>query len=298
MKKVLSLIMSLCAIISLSVPALAADSQDSSYTVTVNEYDVYVAIRSANTAELVESGISVDQATMIKSNAIEDALLELSGCSTDELELLGYTSSEIALLHKYSGERIEDAPELRGVFADMTATFYRIGASKVSITVAVDWAWSNAPFFASDDIIDIMAMRWKGTNLAGSPMNLALNSSYSSCSVDYYDRSGNYQYTRSGGVLSEAPYDHAYATFAMGSLDGDAIFKYYAKEGTLRIRVDRVGTDYIQEAAFVFAYGHSSLTLTPSLSLPASFSIGFDFGTEKMIEKAIRISNTGDITEY
>lgn len=60
----------------------------------------------------------------------------------------------------------------------------------------------------------------------------------------------------------------------------------------------RTGTDYIKEAAFVFAYGHTVVGVSPSLSLPVSFGIGFSVGTEKMVEMAIRMSNTGHITEY
>lgn len=62
--------------------------------------------------------------------------------------------------------------------------------------------------------------------------------------------------------------------------------------------MDRTGTNYIKEAAFVFGYGHTTIVVSPSLSLPASFGIGFSWGTEKMVEEAIRMSNTGVITEY
>ena len=72
----------------------------------------------------------------------------------------------------------------------------------------------------------------------------------------------------------------------------------YAKTGTMKIRVNRTGTDSIKEAAFVFGYGHTTVVISPSLSLPASFGIGFSTGTEKMVEKAIRMNNAGTITKY
>lgn len=41
-----------------------------------------------------------------------------------------------------------------------------------------------------------------------------------------------------------------------------------------------------------------SLAFILALSLPASFGIGFSWGTEKMVEEAIRMDNKGIITEY
>ena len=70
------------------------------------------------------------------------------------------------------------------------------------------------------------------------------------------------------------------------------------KNGNFFVQVDRTGTQPIKEAAFVFGYGHTVIAVTPSLSLPASFGIGFSWGTEKMVEKAIRMNNQGIITEY
>ena len=64
------------------------------------------------------------------------------------------------------------------------------------------------------------------------------------------------------------------------------------------VQVDRTGSDLIKEAAFVFGYGHTVVAVSPSLSLPASFGIGFSWGTEKMVEKAIRMDNKGIITKY
>jgi hypothetical protein len=40
------------------------------------------------------------------------------------------------------------------------------------------------------------------------------------------------------------------------------------------------------------------MVISPSLSLPASFGIGFSTGTEKILEKAIRMNNAGTITKY
>ena len=51
------------------------------------------------------------------------------------------------------------------------------------------------------------------------------------------------------------------------------------------MQVDRTGTDSIKEAAFVFGYGHTVIAISPSLSLPASFGIGFSWGQKKWLKK-------------
>lgn len=300
MKKLLALTLSVIMLLTISLPVSAAElsTDPYSYTVTINEYDVYVATRTASTSELAEAGISTRQADLIKSDAIENELLRLSALSTSELASLGYTKDQISILQNYDGERIENAPELRGIFADMTAKFSKVSASTSALTIKVEWTWSNAPALAGDAIVDMVAMRWQGTNTAGAPINVAFNSAGSSCSVKYYSRDGVYQYSKSATVVCDSPYDHAYANISMSAGEGDADGTYYAKSGTLKIKVERTGTNSIQEAAFVFGYGHTTIVISPSLSLPASFGIGFSFGTETMVEQAVRMNSSGVITEY
>lgn len=300
MKKLLAFTLSIIMLLSLSLPAYAAEtiSDPYSYTVTINEYDVYVATRTASASDLAKAGISTRHADLIKSNAIENELLKLSALSTDELKSLGYTKEQISLLHSYTGERIENAPELRGVFADMTAQFSKVSASTVALTIQVEWTWSNAPVLAGPVITDMVAMRWQGTNTAGAPINVAYNSAGSSCTVKYYSRSGVYKDSETVSIVCDSPYDHAYARIPMSSDEGDADGMYYAKSGILKIKVQRTGTDSIQEAAFVFGYGHTTIVISPSLSLPVSFGIGFSTGTQTMVEQAVRMKSSGVIIEY
>lgn len=303
-KKMLSLILSVCLILCCSVTAFAAElgteKEVPSHSITINEYDVYVATREATDEELTRNGVSEKHAALVKSNAIENELTKLSKLSFDELRNLGYTNSQIDILKNYSGERIETNSNLRGIFADMTAEFFDVAASSSSLSVRVDWEWTNVPVLAGEAIEDMVAIRWQGTNYAGQPINVALDSAGSSCTVKYYNRgsSQSYQYSRYPDVSSDDPYGHAYAKIPMSPGEGNWIGDHYAKKGSFTIKVDKVGSNSIKEAAFVFGYGHTVIVISPSLSLPASFGIGFSWGTETMAEEAIRMDNTGNITEY
>lgn len=300
MKRLLMIIMSLSMLCSVfTYPAFAADSADSTSTsVTISEYDVYVQTRMASAKELAKSDVSTQQIELIKSNIIEDELVQLSKLTTDELAERGYSPNQISLLHNYNGERIENHPELRSALANVTVSFSKVTASAYFIAVQVTWKWSNSPLLSGSGITDLVAMRWAGTNPAGQPINVAFNSAQSSCTVKYDSaNTQSYRYTQNAPIKCDSPYDHAYAQIPM-SLDKKDDQGNYAQTGTMKIYVDRTGTAIIKEVAFVFGYGHTIILITPSLSLPASFGIGFSTGTEKMAEKAIRMSNAGNITNY
>lgn len=297
MKKFMSLLLSFATLLSLSISAFAAETETPAYVVTVSEYDVYVSIRTKSSAELAKSGVSSQQASIIKSNRIENELLYLSSLSKEELATLGYTDYQINLLQDYNGERIETNPELRGIFADMTAEFYKKSASSSLLSIRVDWKWSNPPVLSGFAITDLVAIRWQGTNNAGAPINLAFNSSKSSCTVYYYDRAERFETSKKINVICDSPYDHAYCEIPMG-IKGNYDELPYAKKGSFTLAIERTGSDLINEAAFVFGYGHTVLNISPSLSLPPSFGIGFSSGIEKMVEEAIRMDRNGKITEY
>lgn len=304
-KQLICLTLSIIMVMGMSITSFAAETELNTeqydYSVTVNEYDIYVETRNASPQALSISSVSDETAEIIKSNAIENWLTELSDLSADELSTMSYDINQISLIQSYSGERIETNPALRGLFADLTASFSKVSASTSSLSVKVTWTWSNAPVLSGFGIEDMPAIRWQGTNSAGQPINLSLNTSGSSCSFDYYSRytgqSEVYQYSKTATIKTDDPYGHAYAYVPMGANSG-ANPDYYAKKGTITIKVDRTGTNTIKEAAFVFGYGHPIITSSPSLSLPVSFGIGFSTGVEKMCEVAIRMSNTGVITTY
>lgn len=297
-KKLVSVALAAVMTLGMSLTAFAEEIETPAYSVTISEYDVYVETRTATPAQLARSGMKDETVELIKSNAIENELLHLSTLSEEELTNLGYNDEQIVLLQNYDGERIENNPQLRGIFADMSCNFYKSSASTSSLAVKVIWEWTNVPVFAGVAINDIIGIRWQGTNTSGQPLNLALNSSGSSCKISYYSRSGSYKSQSSVSIATDDPYGHAYAKIPMSAGKGDTDGDYYAKKGTLIVKVDRTGTQSIKEGAFVFGYGHTVLSVTPSLSLPASFGISFSKGVETMCQEAIRMSNTGTITKY
>ena len=299
MKKIFSLIFSLLLVYVLSTPAFAAEPEIQLYSFTINEYDAYVAARAAVESELNVSTTSTQEANLIRSDAIENELLRRSKLSTEELYALGYDDEKISILRNYNGERIENIAELRGIFADMTASFTKIYANTSYLCVRADWTWSNAPLMAGSAVFDRVVLRWTGTNSAGVPINLALESSDTMCSVKYHYLSNSvYNFTRFATIDKISPYDYVSAKIQMGVVDGRTGENYYAKSGSLRVCVKSIGSDLINEAAFIFGYGHASVAISASLSLPPTFGIGFSSTTTTMVQKAIRLTSSGTMIEY
>ena len=59
---------------------------------------VYVDARNTSNEDLQNRGMSEDQIDLIKSDAIENELLEKAALSVDELSKLGYDNNQIAIL--------------------------------------------------------------------------------------------------------------------------------------------------------------------------------------------------------
>ena len=80
MKKILSFSLSLAFILALSLPAFAASNgpdiptEPAAYTVTVNEYDVYVDARNTSNEDLQNRGMSEDHIFQTASSVAADIL--------------------------------------------------------------------------------------------------------------------------------------------------------------------------------------------------------------------------------
>ncbi|AFM01236.1 MULTISPECIES: hypothetical protein [Desulfitobacterium] len=309
-KKLLSSVLSLVLILTMGTTVLATEISSSElntnsldekitnsqpYTFTVNEYDVYVSTRNKTNEQLLKEGYETETIKAIKSNLIEETLLKYSKMPTEELiEKYGYTKEQAQIIKNYDGSPIEKSPELRAILATMTCTVEGISATVGTLSIKFSWDWSNCPILSGPAIKDIVGIRWQGTDTAGQPINLALE--FSSCTLHHYNYTGTtYQFSTTASVATDNPYGHAYSKFPM-SINGSS--SDYVKKGALIVTVSRTGTNHIKEAAFVFGYGHTILSLEPSLSLPVAFGIGFSAGVEKMVEKAVRMTNTGNIISY
>lgn len=296
-RKLLYLLLVMVMAMGYSVPVSAMDdsqNNENEQLVVVNEYDIYVSIRTKSVSAANEEVMEKEQVDLIKSDAIEKELLRLSKLGADELKNLGYNDEQIEILHNYKGESIESNPKLRGVFADLSCGKSKVSASKSKLVMKFTWNWSNPPVLSGSAVEDIVAVRWKGTSPTGGVLNLALNRGETEYSVTYYTRDGKKSGTRvTSSVSSDDAYGNAYGRITMARNQ-----VYYAKKGEFIISVGKTGTASINEGAFRFSYGHPTVGFTPSVSFPSGFGISFNATTSEMGSITCRLNHKGTITPY
>ncbi|QHI73090.1 pre-mRNA-splicing factor CWC21 [Aminipila terrae] len=303
-KKVFSIFLTLALSLSMGVTSFASSNDLSSdsdvcKSFSINEYDVVTELRSNSDQDLEEKGYSEDEIKEIRSDEYEQDLLKRSQLSDSELKSeFNYNEEQIEVLKNYEGEPIQEVPEMRAVAATCNGTVSCPTASSEFIYIKLNWKWTTAPSFRT---VDAAAVRWKGTDTGGNPLNVALNNNASNsyCTVNYVYFAGEKPSTSVKKALTVTDsYGKAYSDFAMTKISNGDI-NQWAKSGELQIKVDKTGTKPIKEVAVCFSYGHSTVSASGvSVSWPAGFSISFSSGVTTMFTEPRRVSNTGSITSY
>lgn len=185
----------------------------------------------------------------------------------------GYTYDEILILRNYNGGRIEDYPELAAITGTLTigkpvilkATTSRIG-------VKVVWSWDHCPVVNGNDVF---AVYWDPT-FGSESGKMRINTADSSHTI-YYSLN-NSDIELAGEITQVSPNSAAKSVFSMQDQSGEA----WARTGTMKLYFDATsGSAALTELDFIFAYGHTILSVSPSVSFPASGGISFGVTTDE-----------------
>lgn len=280
---ILAMIVTLFPTLSLSTKAAEIDSE----TITISEYDYITAIRSLSPAELSAANLSEAEVLEITSNTIEQELLERKGKSDEELmNHYGYSTEDIAILRAYNGENIEDNVELAALTGTLTIKKPTVlTATTTRIGVRVQWSWDQCPFVVASDVLGVY---WEPTfGSANGNMRIKINE----CShvVSYYD-AGVYVDV-DAGFEQVSPNASARSDFGMTLQNED----FWAKKGTATLYFDATsGSAALTEMDMIFAYGHTILSVSPSISFPASGGISFGFNTDEADKRSGYINVAND----
>ena len=268
LKRMIAVFLVVFVSLNLIVPANALTGFNEDNEV-FSEYDFYVSIKEKSKNSL--NNLAPEEYA-IANGAIEKELLKRSAMSDEQLYYYyGYNDSQIRILREYHGEPIESYPIIKGVLsATCSATYSIVSRSSSSLSVVVSWVWSSMPFFGGTDKIGLYA---SGVN--SSSVAMALNFSSYNGSINYYTPNGAYM-SNSSISLSKFSTNILYSTFAMTtSLDG--VMNLYAKTGTVSLVISPTATgNPVYAYTLDFAYGHTTMVITPSLTFngAGSFSVG------------------------
>ena len=256
-----------------SLSAFAVENHEDEYS--VSEYDLITSIRTMSTDELADMNLSAKEIEMIRSDSIEKELLSRKDKTDEALaSRYRYTAEQISVLRSYNGERLEDNAELAAITGTLTiAEPTVLVATSTRVGLKVIWSWDHAPIVCWKDVI---AVYWDPT-FGSSNGNMRINIANSSHVVRYYIYS-NSTHTLNWDVTQGSANSAAKSTFAMQ--DADQVG--WADRGTLTLYFDAAAESAaLTERDFIFAYGHTILTISPSVYYPVSGGISFGTATDE-----------------
>lgn len=275
LKCLLSFTCVLCLLLT-AIPyfAVSASVQEADTEFVFSEYEFITTVRAMDDDELKDTSLTDSEIQMIRSNAIENKILERKQLSDSELAVkYGYTYDDIAILRSYNGERLENSAELAAITGTLTIarpTVLTATASRIGVQVV--WTWDQCPFVNAEDVF---AIYWDPT-FGSQSGNMRINMTDSSHVVKYKHYTTSYNYN--WDITQVSPNSAAKSNFGMQDKSGEA----WAQQGTLRLYFDATaGSAALTSIDFIFAYGHTIISLSPSVSFPASGGISFGFATNE-----------------
>jgi len=291
MKKIFSLTLSLLMALTMTTYASATgayfeeqlDEPVLLNSVSINEYDMYVASQ-ADSNVLARGSITAEAALLERAQLPEKTLISY-----------GYTDDEISILKAYDGSSIDENPQLKGLFADLSVRLYRMAYDSHGVTVRFFWNWETPPVLHSFVTIDNISCAWVGVGTDNKPHALRFQGKDSVCEVEYFD--GDKSVGREKIEIDDEDVNSCVkAAVHMGEMDA---FGGWSKRGYMDITlVEPVPTNELSYSTVAFVYGHQTSLSGGS----AAFTIhveGLDisftpkFGTEEMYNGSISIWTNG-----
>lgn len=268
-----------------------------------SEYDVYCELQNTPTEILLKDGYSEETVKAVKETTVEELLYQRAQLSVNELKNLGYTQEAINVLKEYDGGPLSENPQLKGVFADLTGYFSIISFDGTQMKVCFTWEWSNSPLLDGEFITDMVACGFSGTNESNLPCTMTLKQNDSSCKVYYYLGKNHYD-TVSYDISVKDVHQFVQVQFPI-SVEVMKDERAWAKQGTLLISIkEEKQINQLYSSTFSFGYGHTVLTITPSISVSVGskftggVGLSFGFGTESMFYKTLILKNNGEYEIY
>lgn len=239
--------------------------EESSATIeTINEYDAILESR-----RITRSRASYSDA--------EKYYLERANLSETELQGMGYTTEQIKILKAYDGTPLEDNPQLQDASPTLTASLSRQAITTNYIKVKYTWSWNACPIATFTDIV---GFSWAAVNPQNGGVSLAFASKDGSMEVTYQYTASSItakeSVTMSAGTGSGATaYNSAQGRFSVVKYNTAGGIQSYAKSGTatVTLRLPNASANNLYEANVAAKYGHTTVALTPSVTIAGSLDI-------------------------
>ncbi|MDD6881237.1 MAG: hypothetical protein PUE18_06635 [Firmicutes bacterium] len=218
-----------------------------------------------NISVKIDSGLQSVQAIFYpKSSTVTiseyDIICELRQLTNEELIDMGFSNEDIS--------KIKNATRAQQTYGNVTYTIsysemYRSGGNTY-LTTKMTWDWSSEPSFLSTDIVAMTTSE-----------NFTKNSAYVKVNYYAYGNKNSTKTSEYGTVQTENSGKGVFYRITMGK-EWDTINKKYKKvalSGEMETEWSVSGS--ISQVGIASNYGHSIVTLTPSVSFGGGYSISF-----------------------
>lgn len=268
MKKFTCLLLA-CIIAMINLVPCSADAvgfDQMSSTMTVNEYDFLRGLSNKSDSTLRANGYSTADIALVR-NLNESYTNHLKQCaclSTSALKNLGYSQRQISILRSFSGAENEIRALAATLYFSLSIDYvtWSSASNRTDARLTYNFSWSGVPLIKTTDIV---AVSWNDWTINGKTSYITYTN---------INGSGSSYYLAATYVSNSGPasYGGGYR-FAMTQNDNN----YWAQSG---YGIFTLYHNYTRADLSAYAqYGHSTVSVTPSFSVPGYGSIGFSYGT-------------------
>ncbi|MDR2944704.1 MAG: hypothetical protein LBU81_06475 [Methanosarcinales archaeon] len=263
-------------------------------TFTTNEYDMWLELKETPDHELRKSGYSVKDIAAIKNFSFEEALFERAQLSEEELHNMGYNDTQISLLKSYDGSPLEENPQMMAAASTFIGSITKKTYSKSNMSASFNWMWQSAPVIMMTDIVTC------GFSAVGngSIQRVVTATDVSSTATYIHDNIYNASH-RTTPISYKKINSHVESKIPLSYNNG------WAHSGEFTVKLNEaVSGNNLLITYFAFGYGHSTYSITPSISVNVGGSgiggIGLSFasGTDAMYYSTMVLSHNGSTQIY
>ena len=226
----------------------------------VNEYDYINSLKNADFSQLKNLNLSQLEISKIKSIDYKSELLKRKELDNQTLISMGYNENEIKILKNFTGSEAE----IQALTGELYCTskkdhhYYNSSNNTTYAGYTMKYIWTKTPIMQFSDII---AASWSEGFL--------VNKTSSKVSLTYKLRDGGY-------FDKNATKNFELNTFSAKFEVSNTVPytpHYFLRSGTLVLRLYKKGK--INNIACVMKYGHTIISVIPSISISSGVSFSF-----------------------
>lgn len=229
---------------------------------TKNEFERYEELNSYSIEELLDIGLTKNEAEKIKNTSFEDLVLERASLPEEILHNMGYSNKEIQILKMYDGSKLTKDSEIvtKALEDDCKGYITKVSSSgsgnNRKITFKYTWSWAKCPLVTSGDVASVL---WRAYDVNGNHKVSEVESS--SAKVNYRDFKTGAEVTKTKNTYTDYA-DTAYAVLVGTEfnfrIDHNSTGGKWAKSGEIKVTVKPEGIYTLSGLDVSGANGHST----------------------------------------